>query len=82
LKQPASSAKKWLAVMNQKTTDANSKQYQKLEKAAEALETGQSEGHFGALVKRVAGAKPHDRAVERAGKGAVVRPKKPLKPKF
>ena len=58
------------------------RQVDKFREAARELETDQSEEHFNAILKRVAGAKPHDKVVERAGKGAVVRPTKPLKPKF
>jgi hypothetical protein len=45
---------------------------------ARELETDQYEKHFDAMLKKVAQAKhvPHDEAVERAGKGAMVRPKK------
>jgi hypothetical protein len=56
-------------------------QKEKFEEAARELETDQSEEHFDALVKRIANAKhaPYDEMVARAGKGAMVRPKKPLK---
>ena len=56
-------------------------QVDKFRETARELETDQSEEHFDAMVKRVARVKPHDRAVERAGRGAGVRPTKPLKPK-
>jgi hypothetical protein len=56
-------------------------QLDKFREAARVLETDQSEEHFDATVKRIAGAIPYDEAVSRAGKGAVVRSTKPLKPK-
>ncbi|WP_077376937.1 hypothetical protein [Mesorhizobium prunaredense] len=55
-----------------------SEQIDKFKEAARELETDQSEEAFDRVLKKVAQAKhsPHDEAVERAGKGAVVRPKK------
>jgi hypothetical protein len=56
-------------------------QIDKFREAARELETDDSEAHFDAMVKRIAKAKhaPYDEMVARAGKGAVVRPKKLLK---
>ena len=64
-----------------KSAGKNKSQADKFREAARELETDQPEGHFNAVLKRAAGAKPRDEAVARAGKGAVVRPTKPLKPK-
>jgi hypothetical protein len=53
-------------------------QVEKFREAARELKTDQSEKHFDAMLKKIAQAKhvPHDEAVDRAGKGAVVRSKK------
>lgn len=54
------------------------RQIDRFKEAARELETDQSEEAFDAMVKKIAQAKhaPHDEAVDRAAKGAVVRPKK------
>ncbi|MER8377547.1 hypothetical protein [Mesorhizobium sp. M1396] len=58
--------------------DKEAAQIEKFKQAARELKTDQSEDHFDAILKKIPQAKhaPHDEAVDRASKGAVVRPKK------
>lgn len=66
-----------------KSAKSKKSQRGKFEDVARELETERSEQHFDTMLKRIAKAKraPYDEMVTRAGKGAVVRSAKPLKPK-